>query len=282
MSVRTRSFDDFVTAAMRELFSALSVPDLLVLSYHAVSETWPAALSVTPERFEEQLRSLVEVGYRGATFSEGVSAAPEAKTVVVTFDDGYHSVLTHALPVLERLGLPGTVFVPTDFVGTARPMSWPGVERWLGSPFEHELVPLSWEELGSLASGGWEVGSHTCSHPRLTELDDARLADELGRSREHCEAVLGNPCRALAYPFGAYDARVLEFAQAAGYEYACIVPHRMTAPAPLAWPRVGVYHADSQRTFRFKVSPTVRRLRALPLLQPLDRVRRSVRRRATG
>jgi peptidoglycan/xylan/chitin deacetylase (PgdA/CDA1 family) len=264
---------------MSGLFCALPVSDVLVLSYHAVSESWPAALSVTPARFESQMRSLVASGYVGATFSEAISGPRAGKTVAVTFDDGYRSVLTLALPILRRLGLPATLFVPTDFVGSDKPMSWPGIDHWLGGEHEHELLPLSRDELVELRGSGWEIGSHTCTHPHLTQLDDVRLADELQRSRERCESMLGAPCLSLAYPFGDYDARVVEAARAAGYASACIVARRLVTPTRLEWPRIGVYHGDGGLTFRLKVSPSVRRLRASPLWGPLDRARRRLRRR---
>ena len=46
---------------------------------------------------------------------------------MVTFDDAYLSVLERAYPVLASLGLPGVVFVPTDWPDRAPPMSWPGI-----------------------------------------------------------------------------------------------------------------------------------------------------------
>ncbi|MDX6726905.1 MAG: hypothetical protein QOK49_1710, partial [Baekduia sp.] len=162
---------------------SLPVPDLLVLCYHAVSPTWPAALSVTPEALDRQLGLLVRRGYRGATFTEAMTAPLRERTVVVTFDDNYRSVLERAKPILDRHGLVGTLYVPTDWVGETRPMAWPGIDRWLGTPHEPELHGLGWEELDRLASAGWEIGSHTCSHPRLSELDDAQLARELQASK---------------------------------------------------------------------------------------------------
>lgn len=94
---------------------------------------------------------------------------PAKKTLAITFDDCFCSVLEIAFPILERMDLPGTVFVPTAFAGRPRPMSWGGnIDCWLGGPHEHELLPMSWEELGALARSGWEIGSHTRSHPRLT------------------------------------------------------------------------------------------------------------------
>jgi peptidoglycan/xylan/chitin deacetylase (PgdA/CDA1 family) len=244
------------------------VSDLLVLCYHAVSDRWPAPLSVTPEALEEQLELLVERGYRGATFEAAVSSPPPGKTVVVTFDDAFRSVFELAAPILGRLGLPGSLYVVTDHPGRPeRPMSWDGIERWLGTEHESELRPMSWDQAGQLADAGWEVGSHTLSHPHLTRVaDDAELERQLEASRAELEERLGRPCRSLAYPYGDHDARVVAAAGRAGYEAASTLPGRFPGtPQPLSWPRVGVYHGDDLRRFRFKASRPLRALRATPL-----------------
>ena len=239
--------------------------DPIVLSYHAVSETWPADLSLSPAALEAQLSELLRRGYRGATMYDAIHRPPGPKTVAVTFDDAYRSVIQLALPVLERLGIPGTVFVPTDHAGTERPMSWPGIDRWLGGPHEHELVAMSWEELRRLDGAGWEIGSHTCSHPYLTQCDDATLDRELRESRERCGDELGKPCRSLAYPYGDHDDRVVAATAAAGYTAACTVPALLRATDPLRQPRIGVYHDETETSFRVKMSPVVRGLRRSPL-----------------
>jgi peptidoglycan/xylan/chitin deacetylase (PgdA/CDA1 family) len=238
------------------------VPDVLVLCYHALSERWPAALSTTPERFEAQLELLLRRGYRPVTFERAVLDPPGNRTMAVTFDDAYRSVLELARPIMDRLGVPGSVFAPTDWVGREKPMTWDGIDQWLGGPHEQELLCLGWPELRELADAGWEVGSHTCSHPRLTTVDDARLAAELRDSRAACEQGMGRPCPSIAYPYGDVDARVIEAARAAGYEVAAALPKRHGSRDPLDWPRVGVYHVDDLRRFRLKVSPLVRRLRS--------------------
>jgi peptidoglycan/xylan/chitin deacetylase (PgdA/CDA1 family) len=234
----------------------------LVLCYHALSERFPAQLSTTPARFASQMRRLARRGYQGVTFSEAVDRPP-GRTVAVTFDDGYRSVLQLGLPILQELGWPATIFVPTNFIGIDRPMSWPGIERWLGGAHERELLPLAWDELETLASHGWEVGSHTCSHPRLTELDDRTLARELSGSKASCELHLERPCSSLAYPYGDVDTRVARAAQAAGYEAAAALQARPAPEGRLEWPRVGVYFKDSSARFSLKCSPSVRRLRSI-------------------
>jgi peptidoglycan/xylan/chitin deacetylase (PgdA/CDA1 family) len=235
--------------------------DVLVLCYHAVSERFPAALSVTPEAFERQLRLLVRAGYRGATFEDAVQART-GRTVAVTFDDAYLSVLKLAKPLLDKVGFPASVYAPTAYLETPeRPLSWDGIEQWMRGEHERELLPLSWDQLGELAAEGWEVGSHTLTHPHLTGVDDDTLRTELVDSRSAVEERLGRPCPTLAYPYGDHDERVVAAAEAAGYSAACTLPARLHAERPLAWPRVGVYHADDERRFRMKISRGLRRLR---------------------
>ena len=116
--------------------------EVLVLCYHAVSDSWPSPLAVTTEQLRSQLTYLLDRGYTGATFSDAVLAPAAARVVAVTFDDGYDSLLRYALPILDELGLPATVFMPTGLIGRDRPMSWPGIEQWLGGPDASELDPL--------------------------------------------------------------------------------------------------------------------------------------------
>ena len=234
--------------------------DTLVLCYHALSPTWPAPLSVLPDRFRSQLATLADRGYRGVTFSDAVSGRAQGRYVAVTFDDGYRSVLELARPILDELGWPATVFVPTDFAGHDRPMQWPGIDEWVGGPHERELLPLSWDQLRELRDHGWEIGSHTCSHPLLTSLDDEPLRAELVESKRVCERELGE-CTSIAYPYGDVDERVIEAARDAGYETGAGLPAGRYVRSTLSWPRVGVYHGDDRR-FRHKASRVARGLQS--------------------
>lgn len=256
--------------------------DVLVLCYHAVSESWPAPLSVTPSALESQLAALVARGYRGQRFTEAVTRPSDGRWLVVTFDDGYRSVLDRAKPILDRHGIPGTLFVPTDWPADPRPMRWDGIDRWLGTPFEQELTQLDWDELRSLAADGWEIGSHTCSHPRLTRLGDDMLAQELTASKTRIESELGAQCTSIAYPYGDVDDRVEAASAAASYTAAASLPKVMYRPRPLRWPRSALYHRDTSLRFNLKVARPVRRLRASAAVRTLDamRVQRRARRAA--
>ncbi|HKP92037.1 MAG TPA: polysaccharide deacetylase family protein [Thermoleophilaceae bacterium] len=254
--------------------------DVLVLCYHALSPTWPAALSIEPDAFERQLQGLADRGYRGATVRQAIEEPPAEQTVAVTFDDAYVSVLDVARPILDRLGWPASVYVPSAWPERNAPMTWPGIDQWLGGPHEHELACMSWEQLRGLRSHGWEIGSHTRTHPRLPDLADAPLRDELAGSRADCEAGLGAACDTLAYPYGAVDERVVEAAGRAGYSYAVSLPSRLHAPRALCWPRVGVYHVDGEADWRWRLksSRALRRLRASRAWEGLDGLRRRVSR----
>jgi len=245
----------------------------LILCYHAVSPTFPAPLSVTPTDLERQLVLLLRRGYEGTTFTRALEEPSARRTLVVTFDDAYRSVLESALPILDRLGVPGTVFAPTDFIGEEGPMTWPGIDQWVGGLHEAELTAMSWAQLGELVERGWEVGSHTCSHPHLTGEDDEAVEAELRRSKERCEEALGGECASLAYPYGDHDARVVTATRAAGYRFAATLPTRLEPGGPLEVPRVGVYHRDGMSRYRLKVSPILRGLRASPAWAVLQRGR---------
>ena len=251
------------------------MPEVLILCYHAVSEKFPASLSVSPRALRVQLGNLVRRGYRGATFSGALGRAQEGKVLVVTFDDAYRSVVRLGFPILAELGLPATVFAPTAYIGTERPMGWDGIERWHRTAHEAELVPCSWPELEMLVDAGWEVGSHTRTHPRLPELGDSELAAELRGSRRDCERRLGVPCRSIAYPYGAVDRRVAEAVADAGYLFAAELPGSFRVPsAALRCPRVGLYHRDASWRFRLKTARLTRALRGTHVWTVLDRTRR--------
>jgi peptidoglycan/xylan/chitin deacetylase (PgdA/CDA1 family) len=235
--------------------------DVIVLCYHALSPTWETALSTTPERFERQIATLVKRRYRGVTFTEAVGATSRERVMAVTFDDAYRSVFELGWPILRRYGVPATVFAPTDFIDSTEPMCWAGIERWLGGPHEHELMPMTWQELQELAEAGWEIGAHTGSHANLTEIDDDALKDELTRSKAACERHLGRSCTSMAYPYGEVNEEVVTATASAGYAVAATLPHRLNSHDRLQWPRIGIYWADGDRSFRLKVSPAIRRLR---------------------
>ncbi len=240
---------------------------MLILCYHAVSSDWHCELAVEPRQLERQLSFFLRRGYEPRTLAEAIGRTGAGKSLVVTFDDAYRSVLLEGLPVLSRLGVPGTVFVPTE-IATGRGLMTdfiPMPAGWIEA--EEELRCMSWDELRLLAESGWEIGSHTRSHPDLTECAGERAADELRESRRACEEEMQRECRLLAYPFGAHDERVVRLARQAGYEAAVTLGKRLLgslrAPSALELPRDGIYRSTPRWQLAAIASPPLRGMRSL-------------------
>jgi peptidoglycan/xylan/chitin deacetylase (PgdA/CDA1 family) len=251
------------------------MPTPLILCYHAIGSHWTSSLAVPEETLDRQLSLLRRRGYVGLTFAEAerrrLSETVPERTVVVTFDDGFASVLL-AAPVLEAAGFPATVFVPTRFVDTGEPLSFAQAHGLADGAHTEALRPLSWEELADLRDRDWEVGSHTVTHPRLTTLDDNALREELELSREAIQRRLG-ACTTVAYPYGHADARVAAAAERAGYLAACTLTATHRIDERFLRARVGLYPFDTGLRFRAKVSPVLRRLRRTALADLAGRAR---------
>lgn len=223
----------------------------LVLCYHSVSDDWSHQLAVTRRSFEQQLSGLLRRGYRPIAAENVVSGAK--RCLHVTFDDAYADIFAHALPVLERLGIPATVFAATAFADGGRPLAVPELAHEARENPER-LATMSWDKLGELARRGFTVGSHTVTHPHLTSLSDAELARELRDSRAQVESRLGRPCTLLAYPYGEHDARVHAAARRSGYEAAFALGVGASRDNRYAIPRVDFYRRDSRLRAALKTS----------------------------
>jgi peptidoglycan/xylan/chitin deacetylase (PgdA/CDA1 family) len=235
----------------------------LVLAYHAVSSSWRSQLAIPELVLARQLGLLARRGYVGLTLSEAerrrADGSLPARSVVVTFDDGYASTL-RALPILAEAGFPGTVFPVTGFVESGETMSWRGIEHELTRETEAELRPLRWSELETLGDVGWEIGSHSVTHALLTAVDDARLHAELDGSRAAVAQRLGG-CASISYPYGIADERVAAAAQRVGYTVACTLTMVHLWDEPLRRPRVNLASADTGLRLRVQVAPRMQSLR---------------------
>jgi peptidoglycan/xylan/chitin deacetylase (PgdA/CDA1 family) len=223
----------------------------VVLCYHAVSDAWDHLLSVRPTVFARQLRLMRARGYGAASAAD--VARGRGRLFHVTFDDALSSV-ANAVPVLERLRVPATVFACTDFARSGAVFDVPELTAE-ASAHPDELATMDWEALAELSERGIEIGSHTKSHPHLRGLSDLELCAELQESRQALEEMLRRPCRFLAFPYGEHDERVRSSARAAGYDGAFGLPGLSKPWDAFAIPRVGIWrHTNLVRT-AVKTSP---------------------------
>lgn len=221
----------------------------LVLCYHSVSDDWPHELAVTRSAFDGQMAGLRR-RLRSLSADELLSGARDG--FHLTFDDAYRDVLA-IVPMLERMGVPATVFAAAAYAADGRPLDVPELaaeaERAPG-----RLATMRWDELRELAERGFEIGSHTVTHPHLPLLTDVEIERELVESRERVESALGRRCRLLAYPYGEHDARVRETARRSGYAAAFGLWSGTRADDRYALPRVDLYRGDSPLRARLKTS----------------------------
>lgn len=219
--------------------SAIAMP---VLCYHRIGG--PRELGVTRVSaavFRRQMETLARDGWRSLTLAEYCSAFPVPRSAfLLTFDDAYASLADYAYPVLAELGFTATTFVITDFVG--RENTWDMRYTW------RRLRHLDWDTIETWRARGFDFGSHTATHRRLTWLSAQELDDELSRSREMLADRLGPLAgSAIAYPFGAVTPAVRERAGAMGYSLgfggprgdATDVLNLRRAPV-YAWDRTGI------------------------------------------
>jgi peptidoglycan/xylan/chitin deacetylase (PgdA/CDA1 family) len=237
----------------------LGRPSKLLLCFHAVDDGWPdPGLCVPVARFESAIAHFERAGYRGETFSTVVAAPPDERLVAVTFDDAFVSVATAAAPILEARGWPATVFVPTATLDGGG-LHW--IDPEVGRRHPAATRHLGPEHLRALVEQGWEVGSHSHTHPLLSRLSDADLREELAVSRDILSSIVGT-CDSISYPWGEVDARVVEASRRAGYAAGSGLSGRFTWNDPMRAPRVAVSAVDDSFRFALKVSGTHWNLRA--------------------
>jgi peptidoglycan/xylan/chitin deacetylase (PgdA/CDA1 family) len=223
-----------------------------ILCYHAVTDEWRDLLSVGLPKLERQVRLFLRLGYRPAPLEEVLASG--GRQLHVTFDDAFANVID-ALPVLDRLGVPATVFACSGYADDGRPLDIPELRAREQAP-----ATMTWDDLRTVAERGVTLGSHTVSHPHLPELADDELDRELRESRERLADELGRPCRYLAYPFGDEDERVRSASRRAGYDAAFALPGADRPWDRFAVPRIGIYRADRLPHVLLKSSPFLRRV----------------------
>lgn len=194
-------------AASRVRSVAHAEPGLYTLCFHRV----PRAAC---RSFELQLRFLkqhgVFVGADQALALVEEGRAEHGRAFLLTFDDGYADNIDVALPVLQELGLPATLFLVSD---------------WLDTPpgdFGREDGYMTRADVETWLAAGMTIGSHTASHPRFLDLDPTAVDHELARSRARLGELAHAPIEHFACPWGVagkdYDvARDPAFAAANGY-----------------------------------------------------------------
>jgi peptidoglycan/xylan/chitin deacetylase (PgdA/CDA1 family) len=194
-----------------------------------------ASLWVPGSRFSSQMRGLARAGYHGVTLSQvwaawhGGPALP-SRPVVVSFDDGYAAQYSVAGRVLRELGWPGVLNLEISRVGVRG--------------------GLSASQVRGLVRRGWEIASHTYTHPDLTKLSAPDLQHEVADSRSELRRGFGGAVAFFCYPYGRTSPAVEDAVAMAGYSGATTTSAGVAGPStdPLELPRVTVRPRDTAMT----------------------------------
>lgn len=207
-----------------------------ILMYHVIGTPKPGTplpeLWVTPEHFGAQMAALADAGYRAVTLTAVLNAwrgrgTLPARPVVLSFDDGYLGQGKYAGAVLAA-------------------RHWPGV---LNLAIHNLGVPggLTAGRIRTMLAAGWELASHSITHPDLTTLGAAALRREVAGSRTALRRRFGVPVATFCYPAGRYNATVVAAVRAAGYRAATTVVPGVARPGDdrMLLPRIRVNGSDS-------------------------------------
>jgi peptidoglycan/xylan/chitin deacetylase (PgdA/CDA1 family) len=176
--------------------------------------------------------------------------------------------------------VPATIFVATAYVDSDRDFWWDELEHFLRAerrdrPRDHRALRTSlqrlghderraeldrlWESIGATPpaptgapssadvramanSDLLEVGAHTATHPRLTQLSAQARLEEIELGKASLERMIGRSVDHFSYPHGDHDDETAACVRRAGFAAACTTePHSVTPRTdPIRIPRLSV------------------------------------------
>jgi peptidoglycan/xylan/chitin deacetylase (PgdA/CDA1 family) len=220
-------------------FEALFLTGNPILTYHHVGPSRRGArikgLYASPILFGRQMAELTAAGFSTAPLRDiHTTANPGRPRVFLTFDDGFRDVFEHALPLLCQHHFYAIQFLVAGLLGKSN--EWQQRAGDIAEPLMDEAQVKDW-----LASGQ-EIGSHTQTHPHLTQLSPSAAREEITASKKHLEDRFSVPVEHFCYPYGDWNDSVRDLVEAAGYKTACTTITGINLPgnAPFSLKRITV------------------------------------------
>ncbi len=228
----------------------------VILMYHMVSEPRTAAekrYACPPQQFDAHLKMLSREGFNvisGAALADFYmhNLPLPKKSVLITLDDGFEDNYTQAFPLLKAYHFTALIYLITGLIGQTN--------EWMSEPEFSKRKLLSWSQIKEMAAYGITFGSHTVSHPKLNELDNNSVSQQLSQSKQTIEDHLGGDCLHFAYPYGLLNEDTPAFVQHSQFKIACTTRSGFNDATrdPLMLHRIEVYGTDSAWTLKQKIT----------------------------
>ncbi len=175
---------------------------------------------------------------------------PNAHHVAVTFDDGFVDILENAVPELVKRNIPFTIFVPTGYLGKYPEWIEKKEYRSYRGPVMSEAQVRDLRKCELLT-----IGSHCVSHTDLRLMGENSAMQEIQRSKNDLENIIGQEVNLLSFPHGTYTDKCIEFARQAGYERVFTINPSLglLSPNEFITGRISVSPRDWPFEFKLKV-----------------------------
>jgi peptidoglycan/xylan/chitin deacetylase (PgdA/CDA1 family) len=190
-----------------------------ILCYHKIAPPPKRArikgLYLEPKLFLRQMSEITQAGLTASFL--GCSDISKKETITITFDDGFVSNLIEAVPLMKKAGVQAINYLVADRLGQT--------SDWEARDGGETDLLMDESQVREWLAAGHQIGAHTCTHPRLSQLSDAQANEEISASRKKLEDRFGLPVEHFAYPYGDYNERTVELVRQAGFETA-VTMHR--------------------------------------------------------
>ena len=131
--------------------------------------------------------------------------------ITITFDDGYEGVFIFARQILNESSIKRKIVFPiVDYIGK--------YNTWDTSFYLNKYKHLNINQIKTLVSEGWEIGSHTCKHKYLGSLNTNEILKELVDSKEKLENIINMEVKSFAPPYGILDKKIFDICKRVGYK----------------------------------------------------------------
>ncbi len=211
--------DNVYQKALVTKYIPIHIPILMYHKVPTIKLESKHRIFVTKKNFKKQLQFFRLRGLTSITFQDyqnyvtgkmNIREFPK-KPFILTFDDGYADNYTNALPLMQKYGFRGVIYLLGDFECTKN--------FWDEGESLESILLLTTDQKSAFVNAKWEIGAHTMTHRHLTKLSAEEITYELKTSRENIEKGLNTSVISFAYPYGDVNENVKELTRKEGFTY---------------------------------------------------------------